>query len=163
MNSEIIFNADIDSTSIYVMKVFPADVTTVWEYFTKSELIDKWWGPKPWNCETIKLDFRENGIWHYAMVGPNGEKAFCVVKYGEINEHRSFDQESKFSDEKGITDPEMPETKWLFGFTGVEEGTKLTVNIKVSTKEKMEQQLQMGFEGGFKMGLNQLEDLLSGN
>jgi len=25
----------------------------------------------------------------------------------------------------------------------------------------MQQQLEMGFEGGFKMGLNQLEDLLA--
>ncbi len=163
MNSEIIFNADFDSTSVYVMKVFPANVATVWNYFTKAELIDQWWGPKPWNCETIKLDFRKNGIWHYAMVGPKEEKVFCVVEYGEITEHRSFDAESKFSNEKGIVNPEMPETKWIFGFTGVEEGTKLTVNLKVSTIEKMKQQMEMGFEGGFKMGLNQLEDLLSGN
>lgn len=81
MNSDIIFNADLDSTSIYVMKVFPADVTTVWNYFTRQELIDQWWGPKPWNCETIKMDFRENGIWHYAMVGPNGEKSLLCRKF----------------------------------------------------------------------------------
>ena len=163
MNSEIIFNADLDATSIYVMKVFPADVTTVWEYFTQAELIDQWWGPKPWHCETIQMEFRENGSWHYAMVGPNSEKAFCVVNYGEINQHRSFDQESKFSDEQGIIDENMPATSWLFGFRGVQEGTKLTVNIKVSSKEKMLQQLEMGFEDGFKMGLNQLEDLLAKN
>ena len=161
MNSEIIFKADLDAKSIYVMKVFPADVTTVWDHFTKSELIDQWWGPKPWKCETIQMEFREKGIWHYAMVGPDGEKAFCVVKYGEINQHRSFDQESKFSDEQGIVNSEMPGMNWFLGFTGVEKGTKLTVNIKVATKEKIQQLAEMGFEGGFKMGLNQLEDLLS--
>lgn len=39
MNSEIVFNKDADS-GIYVMKVFKAEVSALWEYFTKSELMD---------------------------------------------------------------------------------------------------------------------------
>ena len=58
MNSEIVFNKDSD-TGIYVMKVYKSDVSTLWDYFTKSELIDQWWAPKPWQCETEKMDFRD--------------------------------------------------------------------------------------------------------
>jgi uncharacterized protein YndB with AHSA1/START domain len=75
MESNIIFNKDFDSNSVYVMNIYKADVSKVWNYFTQSELLDQWWGPKPWKCETVKQDFKEGGIWLYAMAGPNGEKA----------------------------------------------------------------------------------------
>jgi hypothetical protein len=59
-------------------------------------------GPKPWRCETVKQDFKEDGVWLYTMIGPNGEKAgYSRAKYGEIMEHRSFDWMSAFCDENG--------------------------------------------------------------
>ncbi|MDH6251844.1 uncharacterized protein YndB with AHSA1/START domain [Chryseobacterium sp. H1D6B] len=160
MESNIVFNTDFESNSVYVMKIYKADVSKVWDYFTKSELLDQWWAPKPWKCETVKMDFRENGIWHYAMKGPDGEKMYSQLKYGEITEHRSFDGLSAFCDEQGNINEDFPASQWLFGFTGVEEGTKVSVNIHYSSQEVMKKMLDMGFEGGFKMGLNQLEEIL---
>ncbi len=45
-------------------------------------------------------------------------------------------------------------------FTGVAEGTKLTVNIQFPSLESMNAIFEMGFEEGFRTTLNQLEDLL---
>jgi len=160
MKSFIIFNKDFDSNSVYVMKVYHADVSKVWDYFTKSDLLDQWWAPKPWKCETVKMDFKENGVWHYAMMGPEGEKMHAQVKYGEIMEHRSFDGINAFCDEKGTINEDFPKSQWLFGFTGIEEGAKLTVNIHFPSQEVMKKQIEMGFEEGFKMGLSQLEEIL---
>lgn len=160
MESDIIFNKDFDSNSVYVMKIYNADVSKVWNYFTQSELLDRWWAPKPWKCETSKQDFREGGVWLYSMVGPEGERHYAQVKYGEIMEHRSFDGIDAFCDENGTVNPDFPETQWLVGFTGVEEGTKVTVNIHFKSGKAMEQQVEMGFEEGFKTGLNQLEEIL---
>lgn len=142
------------------MKIYHTDVSKVWNYFTKAELLDQWWAPKPWKCETKKQDFKEGGVWLYSMVGPEGERHYAQVKYGEIMEHRSFDGTDTFCDDNGNVNPDFPEAKWLFGFTGVEEGTKVTVNIHFSSTEAMKQLLEMGFEEGFKMGLNQLEEIL---
>lgn len=160
MESNIVFNKDFDSNTVYVMKIFNADVSKVWDYFTKAELLDQWWAPKPWKCETKSQDFKEGGIWLYSMVGPEGERHYAQVKYGEIMEHRSFDGTDTFCDENGNVNPDFPEAKWLFGFTGVEEGSKITVNIHFPTTESLRQLLEMGFEEGFKMGLNQLEEIL---
>ncbi|WP_431611571.1 SRPBCC family protein [Chryseobacterium sp. 'Rf worker isolate 10'] len=160
MESNFIFNKDFDAASTYVMKIFKADVSTVWNYFAKSELLDQWWGPKPWKSETISQDFEEGGFWFYAMVGPNGEKGYSKFEYGEIMEHRSLDWLSAFSDEKGDINEDFPRSKWLIGFTGVEEGTKLTINIHYHSQEMMKKIMEMGFEGGFTMGLNQLEELI---
>lgn len=160
MDSDIIFNKDFDSNSVYVMKIYDADVSKVWDYFTKSELLDQWWAPKPWKCETKSQDFKEGGEWLYSMVGPEGERHYAKVNYGEITEHRSFDGVDAFCDENGNINEDFAQSRWLFGFTGVEEGTKVTINIYFSTPEAMNQQLEMGFEEGFKMGLTQLAEII---
>jgi len=161
MKSEIVFNKDADAASVYIMHIYNADVTEVWNYFTKSQLLDQWWAPKPWKCETKNQEFKNGGIWLYSMLGPEGERHYAKVKYGEITEHRSFDGTDSFCDENGNVNPDFPEAKWLFGFTGVEEGTKVTINIHFASEEAMNQLLEMGFEEGFKTGLNQLESILS--
>lgn len=163
MNSEIIFNTDLDSATAYISKIYDADVTELWDYFTKSELIDQWWAPKPWKCETEKMDFREGGNWLYAMVGPEGEKEFAIANFGEIMSHRSISWTDAFADDKGKVKTDLPQTTWLIGFTGIDEGTRMTFNLHFNSKEELTQIVEMGFEEGFKMGLNQLEDLLSQN
>jgi len=160
MESDIIFNKDFDSNSVYVMKIYDADVSKVWDYFTKSELLDQWWAPKPWKCETKTQDFKDGGTWLYSMVGPEEERHYAKVNYGEIMEHRSFDGVDAFCDENGNINEDFAQSKWLFGFTGVEEGTKVTINIHFPTSEAMKQQLEMGFEEGFKMGLTQLAEII---
>jgi len=161
MKSIITFNEDFDSNSVYVMKIYKTEVSKVWAYFTQSELLDQWWAPKPWKCETRKQDFEEGGTWLYSMVGPEGERHYSLLKYGEITEHRSFDGTDAFCDENGTINEDFPQSKWLLGFTGVEEGTKVTINIHFPSQEALKQLLEMGFEEGFKTGLNQLEEILS--
>lgn len=161
MESKMIFNKDFDADSIYVMKIYDAEAATVWDYFTISELLDRWWAPGPWTCKTETQDFKEGGMWLYAMAGPEGERHYAKVKYGEITEHRSFDATNFFCDENGTINPDFPEVKWLFGFTGVEEGTKVTVNIHFPDEESLKKLLEMGFEGGFTMGLTQLEKIIN--
>lgn len=160
MESNITFNKDFEANSAYVMKIYNADVSKVWNYFTQSQLLDQWWGPQPWRCETIRQNFEKDGIWLYVMVGPNGEKSYSQSKYGEIIEHRSFDWMSAFCDEDGNVNEDFPSSKWLIGFTGVEEGTKVTINIHYQSQEVMKKMFDMGFQEGFTMGLNQLEEIL---
>lgn len=160
MNSEIIFQVDEQAATVFVMKVYSADVDKIWNSFTQKEKIDQWWAPKPWKCETISMNFSDDGIWNYAMVGPQNDRHYSTVQYNEIKFHRSFGWSNFFSDENGNKLENSPTSNWLLGFTGVEQGTKLTVNLHFKSREEMKVLLDMGFEGGFKMGLNQLEDLL---
>lgn len=160
MTSDLVFNKDYDAAQVFVMKVFRTDVTTAWNFFSRAELIDRWWAPKPWKCETHSLNFSEGGKWQYAMAGPGGERHFAGATYHEINWHRSFDWTDYFTDSIGNIETQLPQVKWLFGFTGVQEGTKITINIHLVNAEEMKQMLQMGFEEGFVAALNQLEEIL---
>lgn len=161
MEPDLIFNKDFNANSIYVMTLYHTDVSKVWNYFTQSTLLDQWWAPKPWKCETLSQDFNEGGIWLYAMIGPNGEKQNARMKYGEISEHRSFDTTDAFLDENGNPDENFPQVKWLVGFTGVEEGAKVTVNIHFRSEEEMKEILEMEFEEGFTTALKQLKEILT--
>ena len=158
--NNIVFNTDSNHATIFVMKTFATEVEEVWNYFTNSELLDSWWAPKPWKCETQKMNFENGGTWNYAMVSPENEKHFAGIDYEEINPNRSIAWSDYFSDEKGIKNVEFPTTNWLIGFTGVEEGVKLTVNLHFASEKEMNAILEMGFEEGFKATLNQLEEIL---
>ena len=158
--NNIVFNTDSNHATIFVMKIFDAKVEEVWNYFTNSELLDSWWAPKPWKCETQKMNFENSGTWNYVMVSPENEKHFAGIDYEEINPNRSIAWSDYFSDEKGIKNVEFPTTNWLIGFTGVEEGVKLTVNLHFASQKEMNAILEMGFEEGFKATLNQLEEIL---
>ncbi|MCB4236053.1 SRPBCC domain-containing protein [Kaistella anthropi] len=68
MTPDIVFNKDFDAATVFVMAIYQNKPALVWDYFTKPELLDQWWAPKPWRCETSNLDFREGGKWNYAMV-----------------------------------------------------------------------------------------------
>lgn len=158
--NNIVFNTDSNHATIFVMKIFDAKVEEVWNYFTNSELLDSWWAPKPWKCETQKMNFENGGTWNYAMVSPENVKHFAGIDYEEINPNRSIAWSDYFSDEKGIKNVEFPTTNWLIGFTGVEEGVKLTVNLHFASEKEMNAILEMGFEEGFKATLNHLEEIL---
>lgn len=160
MNSHITFNIDHKAATIFVMKIYKAEVDEVWNHFTKADLIDLWWAPKPWKCETKELNFQPNGFWNYAMIGPENQKHFGGVKYHEITYHRNFNWTDSFVDENGNINTELPSTNSLIGFTGISEGTKLTMNIFFKSTESMHQLLEMGVEAGLKASLNQLEELL---
>lgn len=161
MDYKIVFNKDFTAATVYVMKVYNCDPTIIWDYFTKADLLDKWWAPKPWKCETLSLDFREDGSWKYCMVGPENERHYAGANYEEITPNRSFSCADFFTDETGNMNTEFPSVNWLFGFTGVEEGTKLTVNIHFKSEQDLRTILDMGFEEGFKMGLQQLEEIIT--
>jgi uncharacterized protein YndB with AHSA1/START domain len=58
---EIIFSVDKEHKRITVEKEFAAPKSEVWAAWTQSNLLDKWWAPKPWKSETKNMDFKEGG------------------------------------------------------------------------------------------------------
>ena len=69
----------------------------VWAAWTDREILDLWWAPKPWRFETKSMEFSEGGRWHYAMVGPNGEKQYCLFDYKKIDAQEHFSGQMHFA------------------------------------------------------------------
>lgn len=156
------FSVDRENKKITVKREFAAAVPLVWDAYTKSELLDQWWGPKPWNAKTKSMDFREGGQWLYSMVGPDGTGGplFALVQYTHIAPQVSFTTRNGFSDSDGNRNTDMPQSTWVVSFAASGENTLVTTSITYDTPEALEMVLQMGFREGYSQGMDQLDKLL---
>ena len=149
--------------TIRITRDFKAPVDKVWKAFTEKEILDKWWGPSPWRAETKTMDFREGGHWIYAMVGPENEKHWARMNYISIDPQKSYDLEDGFSDENGVMNKELPVSKGKSTFTSTADGTRVEMSIVYPTEADVQKIVEMGFEEGISICLEQLDQLLNQN
>ncbi len=158
---EAVFTKDTTNKNITVVRSFNVALQQVWDAWTKSELLDQWWAPKPWKAITKSMDFREGGQWFYYMQGPEGERHYSYFNYKEIDPKNYYAGNDGFSDEEGNPSSEMPNMDWKVNFAGDVAATMVTIVISFDKEEDMKAILEMGFQEGFTMGLNNLDELLA--
>ena len=155
---EFIVNKETKTVSI--TKEFDAPREMVWDAYTKAELLDQWWAPKPMTSRTKVLEFKEGGRRFYAMVGPDGQERWAVQKYTSITPKSNFKFFNAFSDEN--ENLQLPGSDWDFNFS--EHDGKTTVHLSIYN-ESLERMERIIADGGFKLGteaqLNNLEQLLA--
>lgn len=149
-----------ENNTIHIIREFNANLELVWKAFTTAEMLDQWWGPKPWRAETKTMDFREGGFWLYAMVSPEGEKHYAKIDFISIEIEKYFSMKGGFSDENGVLNPDFPQNFWENNF--IEKNDKVTVEmlLKYDTLADLEAEIEMGFKEGMITDFNQLDDLL---
>lgn len=165
MNTTLLFDFQVDKkkNEIYVKREFAASLARVWDAWTKAELLDQWWAPKPWKSVTVSQDFKEGGTWFYYMQGPEGERHYSYLDYEKINPHRSFSGRDGFCDENAKKNTEMPSTHWENVFASDGDSTVVSIVIKMESLEALEALITMGFKEGFTAGLTNLDELLASN
>ena len=154
------FSVNKENKTITVKREFAAELPLVWDAYTKSEILDQWWAPKPWKAKTKSMDFREGGQWLYAMVGPEGEEHWSIADYKKIQNQKEFTVKDGFTDSEGNLKKEMPQSKWEVSFTDKGEKTLVTIHISYDDLAQLEAILQMGFKEGLSMGMENLDELL---
>ncbi len=50
-----------------------ADRQTVFEAWTRPDLVKRWWGPPPFTCPVAEIDLRVGGAYRLANLGQDGE------------------------------------------------------------------------------------------
>ncbi|WP_037299203.1 SRPBCC family protein [Runella limosa] len=152
------FTVDKAAKTVFVTREFAADLSLVWDAFTKQEILDQWWAPKPWASKTKVMDFTVGGRRFYAMVSPEGHMTWSVQKYTSITPKTNFKYLSAFAD--ADENPELPGSDWDYSF-GQENGkTKVSIVIYNDSLERMEKMIEMGFKEGFTAILDELDHLL---
>src|SRR5690606_30557571 len=111
------FTTDKENHTITIKREFAAERPLVWDAFTKSEMLEKWFAPKPWKAITKSMDFKEGGHWLYAMVSPEGEKHWGISVYKNIRPQVSYIAEDAFTDEEGTINEELPQAVWDTSFS----------------------------------------------
>ena len=158
---EFEFSVNKENKTITVRREFAAELPLVWDAYTKSEILDQWWAPKPWKSRTKTMDFREGGHWHYAMVGPEGEEHWALANYKTIDPKKRFTALDGFADAEGVINTEMPQSKWEVSFTPKEDVTLVENLITFDDLAQLETTIQMGFKEGLTMAMEGLDALLA--
>jgi PhnB protein len=163
MNQHLQFDFTVNkkNNTIEVKREFAADVDLVWAAWTKAELLDQWWAPKPWKCETKSMNFKEGGRWLYSMVGPDGDKQYCTLDYDKIVQGKSFSGIDAFCDEYGNINTTKPRSTWKNVFHQQKANTLVEIEIGFETLSDLEAIIQMGFKEGFTMGLQNLDQYIA--
>ena len=153
------FTVDKPTKTVFITREFDADLSLVWDAFTKQEILDQWWAPKPWASKTKVMNFEVGGRRFYAMVSPEGQKNWSIQKYSSISPKTNFKFLNAFADEN--ENPSLPGSEWDLTFTEQNGTTKVSVTIYNESLERMEKMIEMGFKEGFTMTLKSLEELLA--
>ena len=154
------FIVDKQTKMVNITKEFAFELSLVWDAYTKPELLDQWWAPKPLASRTKVMDFRVGGRRFYAMVSPDGQElGWALQKYTSISPKTNFKLFNAFADEN--ENPQLPGSDWDLTFSEQDERTKVSISIYNESLERLEKMVEMGFKEGTMSQLNNLDDLLA--
>ena len=153
------FIVDKPTKTVRITAEFAATRDLVWDAYTKPELLDQWWAPKPFSSRTKAMDFKEGGRRFYAMVSPEGAERWVVQEYKSITPKTNFKFFNAFADEH--ENLELPGSDWDLNFS--EQGGTTTVSISIYNEslERLEKMVKLGFKEGTEAQLENLKELLA--
>ena len=161
MTNELLFDFTVDKAkkTVYITREFAAELSLVWDAFTKKELLDQWVAPKPLTAKTKYQDFKVGGKRFYAMISPEGQERWAVQEYTSITPKTNFKMYNAFADKD--ENLELPGSEWDYTFSEQDGKTTASITIYNESLARMEKLIEMGFTEGFKMSMNNLENLLA--
>jgi len=160
MNNDLLFDFTVDKSAktVFITREFDAELSLVWDAFTKQEILDQWAAPAPMRCKTKYMNFKVGGRRFYAMVSPEGQERWSIQEYTSITPKTNFKMYNSFADKD--ENPELPGSKWDHNFIEQNGITKVSITIFNESFERMENLLE-GFSQGYTMILKNLENLLT--
>src|SRR6187455_3192464 len=161
MINNLLFDFTVDKTTntVFITREFDAGLSLVWDAFTKPEILDQWWAPKPYGSKTKIMNFEVGGRRFYAMVSPDGQESWAIQKYTSISPKTNFKMLNAFADKD--ENPQLPGSDWDFNFSEQNGRTKVSVTIYNESLTRMEKMIEMGFKEGYAMQMENLDELLA--
>jgi uncharacterized protein YndB with AHSA1/START domain len=161
MKDDLLFDfiVDKEAKTVFINREFAAPLSLVWDAYTKQEILDQWWAPKPWASKTKFMNFEVGGRRFYAMVSPEGQERWSIQKYISITPKTNFKMLNAFADKD--ENPELPGSEWDMNFSEQNGITKVSISIYNESLARLEKMIEMGFKEGYTMTLKSLEELLA--
>lgn len=160
LNLQFEFLVDRKENTITIRREFLAERQLVWDAYTKTELLEQWFAPKPLTTKTKSMDFREGGYWLYAMVEPNGTEYWGRMDYLNIQPIDSYTALDGFCDQNGTLNTQLPRANWEVTFTDLDDNAMVQTIVTYNSLADLETVIQMGMEEGLTSTLERLDSLL---
>ena len=155
------FIVNKEKNTLTIRRDFSANRQLVWDCYTKSEFLEKWFAPKPLTAKTKEMDFKEGGHWLYAMIEPNGTEHWGRTDFTEIRPIDYYKSLDGFCDEKGNLNPEMPRASWHVKFTDLNENSSVETVVTYNSLNDLRTVIEMGMKDGLNSTLERLDELLA--
>ena len=120
---------------LVIARIFDAPPKLVWEAWTDSKHLMRWWGPKDFTSPVCKIDLRLGGKYLFCMRSPEGQKFWSTGIYKELIPFERIAFTDSFADEKGNIVPASH-----YGMPGDNVPLELSVSISfenLGSKTKM--------------------------
>ncbi|QOV88181.1 SRPBCC family protein [Humisphaera borealis] len=114
---------------LYITRVYDAPVSAVWDAWTDTEQVAKWWGPRGFTLTTHSKDLRVGGHWTYIMHGPDGTDYPNKTTYYEVEPGR------KLVYDHGASDDRPPLFRVTVFFTEEDGKTRMDMTMSLATPE----------------------------
>lgn len=154
------FVADMQKSTLTIRREFAAGRQLVWDCYTKRELLDQWYAPKPLVTKTKSFDFREGGHWHFAMIDPNGTHYWSRTDYETITPIDGYTGYDGFTDETGVVNPDMPRSHQDLSFADMGDHTLVQTLVTYNSPQDLQTVIDMGMKEGLTSTLERLDELL---
>lgn len=153
------FIVDKATKTVSITREFGYELALVWDAYTKPELLDRWWAPKPFSSRTKAMNFEVGGRRFYAMVTTEGAERWAVQRYTSITPKTNFKFFNAFSDEN--ENLELPGSDWDLNFSETDGKTAVRISIYNESLERLEKMIEFGFREGTAAQMQNLDELLA--
>lgn len=158
---------NVEGRVLVIERVFNAPRDQVFKAFSEPERLESWWGPKGWQTENRKFDFKPEGVWHYCMRCTDenqgeffGQESWGKFVYQEIIAPEKIVYTDVFADQEGNAVDGMPEMLITVDFVEHEGKTTLITRSQFASIEALQQVMDMGVVQGMASQFDRLDDLL---
>ncbi len=161
MNNSFEFLVDKTANTVLIKRDFTAELSIVWDAFTKPEILDQWGAPEPWKTQTIYMNFKVGGRRFYKMISSEGQEHYSVQDFTSITPKTNYKYISGFSDKDENIKPELYGSETNLDFNESKGVTTLIMTMKYKDIATLEMMANDRFKEGIKMTLNIVEQILA--
>lgn len=154
-------NKDFDALTMTVTAEFDAGAERVWQLWSDPRQLERWWGPPNFPATFVDHDLSPGGRAGYFMTGPEGEKYHGWWRVEEVEPPNRLRFEDGFADDEGRPNEEMPTTVATVTIAEADGSATMSIRSRFSSREEMEQVIEMGMEQGVVEALAQVDALLA--
>ncbi len=156
--------------NLKINRSFTAPRELIWRVWSEAAHLAHWFGPKGFPIVHAKLDFKEGGIYHYAMELPGGSRMWGKWTFREIVPNERIAFVVTFSDEQGGVSRHPMVANWplelqtIITFTEEGDSTGIHIDGHPLNASDLEQQVfefgKPGMQAGWAGTFAQLEAYL---
>jgi uncharacterized protein YndB with AHSA1/START domain len=145
-------------TELHLKRVFHAPQQLVFDAWTNPEMLAQWFGPYNFTNTVHKWETRRGGEIHIVMHSPDGVNYPMAGRFVDIYPPFRFHFTASALDSDG--NPIFENWNSVF-FEEVEEGTRVTLDVHVTTIHANASFYLKGMADGWSQSLDKLSDLLT--